>query len=186
MLRLPAWILGALFIVSAVIAILALRQNNQTMIELRNDVYQADQTGGDVESALGKLRAYVHSHINTDLSSGGNAIKPPIQLKYTYERLVAAEQKRVDSVNAKVYTDAQNHCQALHPASFSGRQRVPCVEQYVTANGVKAQAVPPALYQFDFVSPTWSPDLAGFSLLASIFLAIALVAALTLRRLRLS
>lgn len=156
----------AVGLVSGLVGLYALRQNNLGMIRLREAVYQADQSGGDTEKALRELRTYVHSHMNTDLSSGGNAIKPPIQLKYRYERLMAAEKERVKSANAGVYTQAQAYCERQNQG-FSGRNRVPCIEAYVTANGIKENAIPEALYKFDFLSPGWSPDLAGWSLVVS-------------------
>lgn len=171
--RIPYWIFLILFIFSAAISIYTLRQNNLNMVRLREAVYEADKNGGDVNTALNNLRRYVYGHMNTDLASGGNAIKPPIQLKYTYERLVAAEQQRVNEANSNIYTEAQNYCQARNPEGFSGRVRVPCVEEYVSRQGVKTNPVPPALYQFDFISPTWSPDLAGLSLLVSGVLFVA-------------
>ena len=134
------------------------------MVKLRAEVYAADQAGGDVNKALNNLREYVYGHMNTNLSSGGNAIKPPIQLKYTYERLLEAEQQKNASSNSQIYTDAQNYCQTLVPAGASGRGRIPCVQDYVTSRGVKTTPIPTGLYQFDFVSPTWSPDLAGWSI----------------------
>jgi hypothetical protein len=48
-----------LFIISAVICVAALRNNNQTMIDLREAVYATDKNNGDVNAALNKLRAYV-------------------------------------------------------------------------------------------------------------------------------
>ncbi len=162
--RVPYHIFLVLFIVSGVVAIYALRHNNQTMVQLRSEVYAADQAGGDVNLALNNLRKYVYGHMNTDLSSGGNVIKPPIQLKYTYERLLAVEQQKAVSTNSQIYTDAQTYCQALVPAGVSGRGRVPCVQDYVTSHGVKITPIPTGLYQFDFISPAWSPDLAGWSL----------------------
>jgi hypothetical protein len=169
--------------VCAGLTVYALRQNNQTMTKLREAVYESDKNAGNTEAALAELRAYVHGHMNTSLSSGGNAIKPPIQLKYTYERLQAAEQQRVDTVNSQIYTDAQNYCQAQNPSSFSGGPRVPCVEAYVTSHGVSAQPIPAGLYKFDFVSPVWSPDLAGWGLLLSIILFLAFAASFTMDRL---
>ena len=52
-----------------------------------------------------------------------------------------------------------------------------CVQNYVVNHGgAQTNAnVPAGLYEFDFVSPTWSPDLAGWSLLATILLAIIFV-----------
>lgn len=164
----PYSVFFVLFVISALTAIYALRHNNQTMVELRGEVYATDQSGGDVNEALNKLRKYVYGHMNTNLSSGGNAIKPPIQLKYTYERLLEAQQQTAAISNSQIYTQAQTYCQALVPAGVSGRGRVSCVQDYVTGHGVKTTPIPTGLYQFDFISPTWSPDLAGWSLVAAV------------------
>jgi hypothetical protein len=144
------------------------------MSQLRDQVYAADKDGGDVEGALQQLRAYVHTHMNTSLASG-DGVYPPIQLKYTYQRLQQAEKDRVAAVNASVYTEAQVYCEQQNPTSFSGGARVACIEQYVTTHSTKEQTIPSALYKFDFVSPSWSPDLAGFSLAISVLLGFALL-----------
>lgn len=139
------------------------------MIILRNQLYTADKNNGDVSGALNKLRQYVYSHMNTDLSSGGNSIKPPIQLEYTYQRLESAAQASAN--NSGLYTEAENSCQAQIPASvsISGSGRISCVQNYImTHGGQAAAAIPAGLYEFDFASPTWSPDLAGWGMLASV------------------
>ena len=161
--RVPYSVFLVFFIITGITAIYALRANNQTMVKLRAEVYATDQAAGDVNGALNNLREYVYGHMNTNLSSGSNAIKPPIQLKYTYERLLEAEQQTNASSSSQIYTDAQNYCQARFPAGFSGSGRIPCVQDYVTSRGVKTTPIPTGLYQFDFISPTWSPDLAGWS-----------------------
>src|SRR5665213_911629 len=84
-----------LFIISAAVTVGALRHNNTTMIALRGDLYVADKDNGNVNLALNKLRTYVYGHMNTNLASGGDTIYPPIQLKYTYQRLQSAEQANV-------------------------------------------------------------------------------------------
>lgn len=179
----PRYVFLVLFILSAIMAIYSLRQNNLTMIRLREAVYEADKNGADVNKALNELRRYVHSHMNTDLSSGGNNIKPPIQLKYTYERLTAAAQKQAS--DSDLYTEAANYCQERIPASVSvsGRSRVDCVQEYILSRGGSAApAVPVGLYQFDFISPVWSPDLAGWSLVLSGLLLVLFIAKLILDR----
>lgn len=178
--QVPHAVFLALLIVSATTFIYALRHNNQTMIKLRANVYAADQTGGDVNGALNNLREYVYGHMNANLSSGDNAIKPPIQLKYTYERLLEAQQQKASVGSGQVYTDAQAYCQAQIPAnvSISGRGRVACVQDYVTSHGVKTLSIPTGLYQFDFVSPTWSPDLAGWSLVITALSGLGFIASL--------
>lgn len=169
------WYLFAAFVLCAGLAAFALRQNYQTMDDLRVMVYEADQSGQGVEKALQDLRAHVNAHMNTSLTGGAEGIYPPIHLKHTYERLVQAEQDRVNTVNSKVYTDAQAHCERLHPSSFSGGPRVPCIEQYVKDHGTTVQNIPDALYKFDFASPRWSPDLAGWLLVAGGFLLVVTV-----------
>lgn len=163
-----------LFLVSSLICVIALRSNNQQMVKLRSAVYAADKNNGDVNGTLNNLRRYVYAHMNTDLSSGNNSIKPPIQLKYTYQRLYDAQFNQVQATNQALYTDAENYCQSINQAYF-GTTRVPCVQNYVIDHGLKAAniSIPAGLYEFDFVSPSWSPDLAGWSLLTSIVLLIA-------------
>jgi len=164
------------FVISGSVAIIALRDNNLTAINLRNQLISVDQKDGDVSAALNNLRQYVYSHMNANLASGPDAIYPPIQLKYTYERLEAVQQATINAENAHVYTDAENYCQEIIPIGFSGRYRVPCIETYVTTHGAKAQPIPAGLYEFDFVSPFWSPDLAGWSIVVSaMFLLLFLV-----------
>jgi hypothetical protein len=164
----PVWVFAILFVVNGVVGVYSLRQNNTTMLKLRDAVAKADEQNGDTETALRNLREFVYKHMNTNLASGPNAIKPPIQLKYRYERLVKAEQDRINTLNGTIYTDAQAFCEKQNPEGLSGRGRVPCIQEYVTTHGgAQPQPIPDALYKFDFVSPTWSPDLAGWSLVIS-------------------
>lgn len=162
------WYFFALAGVFLVVAAIALRENNLRMVELRTAVYEADKNGGDVSGALTELQRYVTTHMNTKLT-GPNGVYPPIQLKYTYERL-RAESARAG--NEQIYTDAQRFCEAQNPNDFSGRNRVPCIQQYVEERGVTQKPVPQSLYKFDFISPVWSPDLAGFSVLAAVLLTL--------------
>lgn len=162
----------ALCIVSALVCVLALRSNNLTMIKLRNQVYAADKSNGNVEGSLEQLRSYVGAHMNTDLTTDNNSVYPPIQLKYTYQRLAAAAQSQSNSTGSQLYTQAEDYCQSLNSTNFSGRSRVPCVENYVSTHNTTTPGIPPALYEFDFISPTWSPDLAGWSLVTSIALLV--------------
>jgi hypothetical protein len=172
----PASILLGLFIASSLVCIFALRHNNQEMVKLRTAVYTADKNNGDVDMALNNLRQYIYAHMNTDLSSGTNNIKPPIQLKYTYQRLYADDLNQIESSNQKIYSDAQNACKAN--ATGYDPVRLFCIQNYAINHGVKGVdvSIPAGLYEFDFASPAWSPDLAGFSLLTSIiFLAAFLL-----------
>lgn len=168
------WILAAAFLLSLSVSIYALRQNNQQMVVLRQAVFEADVKGEGIEEALDNLRRFVHSHMNTNLSSGQGAIKPPIQLKHTYERLQAAEQKRLEDTSRSIYAEATAYCEARNPAGTLSSSRVPCVQEYITTNGAKVKDIPASLYQYDFVSPSWSPDLAGWSLVVTVLLFLSL------------
>ena len=63
---------------------------------------------------------------------------------------------------------------------FSGGPRVPCIEQYVKDHGTTAKSIPDAMYKFDFVSPTWSPDAAGLLLALSAVLFVLAAARILL------
>lgn len=170
----PLHLVLAVVIMSGVSA-LALRANNQRMLELRQAVFVADERGGDVEATLRELRQHVYTHMNTNLASGSNAVYPPIQLKYTYERLLAEAQADAKAQNAQVYTEAQAYCEQQYPDSFSGGPRVPCIRDYVASHNVATPTIPDSLYKFDFVSPRWSPDLAGWSIVVTGLLIVALL-----------
>lgn len=173
--KVKVWYLLVPLVISSSVCAMALRHNNLQMIQLRDAVYQADKSGNNVEGALYDLRTYVYDHMNTGLSTS-SSVYPPIQLKYTYQRLLQAAQTQVAANNTQTYADAQHYCEAQIPNGFSGRYRISCIESYVSSHGgQQAVNIPSAMYKFDFVSPRWSPDLAGFSLLTSILFGILLV-----------
>lgn len=170
------WFLVGIFAVSVMLSIFALRQNNLTMIALRDNVYAADKQGGDVEAALRELRVFVYGHMNTNLRAGSTSSEAPIQLTETYNRLVAAEQARVASIggNGAVYAAAQQKC----ADKAVGTENLQCIQQYLTDNGGnKFQLSLPSkeFYTFDFVSPAWSLDLAGVSLIVAVASGLLLI-----------
>lgn len=172
--RMRSWYFVVAIVISGGIAVAALRHNNITALKLRDTVLTVDQQNGDVEGALRELREYVYSHMNSHLAVPGGAY-PPIQLKYRYERLMAAEKARAESANAQLYTEAQRYCEAQIPTGRS-LYRIQCIQDYISQHGAAAQrAVPDSLYKFDFIPPTWSPDLAGWSLVLTGVLVLAFV-----------
>jgi hypothetical protein len=172
----------AAFAACALVCIMALRANYAGMVERRAAVYAADEKGEGVEVALQELRRYVGQHMNTTLDTG-KGVYPPIQLKHTYERLVKAEQDRVKTSNDRIYTDAQRYCERQDPNSFFGRERIPCIQKYIKDHpSSKARTIPDALYKFDFTSPRWSPDLAGWSIVLGVALLFLTLLRFTLGR----
>jgi hypothetical protein len=177
------WHFLILAVISGTVCAYALRDNNLHMVQLRDAVYRADKENGDTHAALNNLQRYVFAHMNTGLTSGQNAVYPPIQLKYTYDRLVAAQTAATNSPDNDIYSQAQKYCEAAFPTGFSGSNRLGCIQSYVKQHGITtAQAIPKSLYQFDFTAPKWSPDLAGWSLLVTIFFVLSALVLAVLRR----
>lgn len=163
-----AFIFLGLFLVSAVICLLALRHNNFEMGRLRGAVYAADKSGIGVEDALQNLQSYVTSHMNTNLDTAGG-ISPPIQLRYTYERAQEATTQGISKSNQQLYTRAQDYCQNKFPTAYFAY--VQCNQDYLASHDINIKigvGPSPDLFKFDFASPTWSPDLAGWSLVVAV------------------
>jgi hypothetical protein len=122
-----------------------------------------------LEQALTDLRTYVFNHMNTNLSSGFSAVKPPIQLKYQYERLTAAAKANYDAASAKMLADAERICVEQYPGSVFSQPRLECAKAYAANHLITQTNIPDDLYKFDFASPVWTPDKAGWSILAAGF-----------------
>jgi len=166
------WYFLAGLLIFGVISLVALRHNNEQMVRLRDAVYAADKDNGDVEGSLRTLREYVYGHMNTSLSSGPNAVHPPIQLKYTYERLEQAQESQLGQGDSTLYQAAQSYCDSQ---SDVGSEVIACIQQYAADHGAQLAPVPPSLYEFDFVSARWSPDLAGWCLVLTVLSALGLL-----------
>lgn len=159
-----------LFAVSVGGMIVALNANSRGAKSRYDNLIAVDAAGGDVEAALAELREFIYGHMNTTIGSP-TGVYPPIQLKGTYDRLVAAEEARIKSANSQLYDEATVHCESLFPAgNLPGRAE--CVSSYVAERGVVGNSVPDGLYKFNFASPTWSPDLAGWLIVATVVLGI--------------
>jgi hypothetical protein len=172
-------ILFVLLILFICLSVYGLRQNNINMISLKNQLFAADKNDGNVNGDLNKLRTYIYNHMNTSPGTK-DGVYPPIQLKYTYQRLLTQAKADIAEQNTQLYTQAVSYCTSIEPNAtadeISLRQLATCEEQNYIAKPLASAYVSPALYEFDFISPLWSPDLAGFSILISIALIIAIIA----------
>jgi len=162
---------GGLSLLSGALFVYGLIQNGNGAVERYNALIAVDQAGGDVEESLNDLRGYIYSHMNAEIGSP-NSIYPPVQLKDTYERLAKAEEDRVDQVNGNLYSAAQAFCEANGSQGFSGGNRLGCINEYVDQNGAAIVSIDESLYKYDFVSPRWSADIAGFSVLFFVLFAV--------------
>jgi hypothetical protein len=172
-------ILVVLLIFFVCLSIYGLRQNNLEMVKLKNQLMTADKDDGNVNGDLNKLRSFIYNHMNTSPSSN-DGIYPPIQLKYTYQRLLAQAQGGITAQNTQLYNQAVAYCNSVEPNATADedslKQLATCEEEHYIAQPLASAYVAPALYEFDFISPLWSPDLAGYSILISVALLIAIIA----------
>ena len=175
--RIKTWQLLVLLILVGFIAATFLRLNNIGMIERRAAVIAADKTG-DQENTIQRLydlQQYVSGHMNTDLGKG-------VYLEAGYQRdsqaaLTAASGDQ--NPNGNIYKKAQEVC----APRFSGYSAayLQCttgeLAKYPSA-GDLAGAVnlpSPSSYLHSFSSPFWSPDFAGWSLVACAVLILMIV-----------
>jgi hypothetical protein len=156
----------------------ALRKNNLQMLSLRENVVKADETGEGVGAAVHDLQSFVSAHMNSTPPKLGN--EPAVQLKSSYDRAVATEKLRLTTARDKVNADAVNYCEAALPSSLLS-DRANCIIEYNTARPITGSAVVVDLYKYDFVSPRWTPDVAGWSMLVLGVLAAVFVGQLVWR-----
>ena len=183
--RIKTWQLVLLLILMCLIAATFLRLNNIGMIQRRDAVLQADK-GTDTtitQTRLYDLQRYVAAHMNANMGT--------IYLEGQYKR---DSQKAIDAAsddanpNGNVFKRAQEIC-APRYANLGGYSQAyqQCViselNSFSPSDDPAAQVSLPRAdqYRFSFVSPVWSPDFAGFSVLicaAIVFLIIARLVAL--------
>lgn len=170
-----AWVglsLG-LLVLTAGLAIFGLRRNNQVMGQLREAVFAADREDGDIEGALQRLRDHVIHHMNSDLVQNREAeqtqTEKPIQLAYKYYRdTLAAHQTVVDQLGAGMPAILEQSRAVCETEQVPISERLVCLQAETGRRG--GSGYPPIeplvkdFYVFDFVSPSWSPDLAGWSI----------------------
>ena len=167
-------LLLVLFFVLVSASTIALRSNNMQMIELRQSLLAADRTGDNVDKALYDLRFYVVNHMNTSVSTNGSN-EPPIQLVNTYYRAILQREVYDATINKTTsrYNAAVKQCKG----EIDLYKQVSCVENYLTThgNGITNPNLPnKMLYEFNFVSPWWSPDAAGLLIIASVVVGLLL------------
>lgn len=167
------WQLGLAFVISIPISAYLLRQNNLGMVERRDAVILADETTGDinkVEPSLIELRDYVSSHMNTDLGQ-------PLELPGSYNTAVKEIQKNFkDPTVHRAYRKGEIAC---NKPSVPLNTQAQCIQDYVLNHGgsaARSLAFPPKeQFTYSFVSPAWSLDLAGLSVMITVLLGALII-----------
>lgn len=174
--RVKTWQLFLLLLLTIFIAATFLRLNNIGMIQRRDAVLAADK--GDnmqvTQSRLYDLQRHVSSHMNTNMGS--------IYLEGQYERdsqKVVANAGGNESPNGNVNVQADAACKPR----FSGYSQaylqcfVDELEKFAPGQSLASTVNLPKVdnYRHSFASPIWSPDFAGFSVLAAIAIAFIII-----------
>lgn len=162
-------------VLSGLGSVYGLRNNNLRMVELREAVLTADEQGEgqqQLDEKLKELANFVTTHMNTDLSRGRELAidgEAPVQLayKYYYDSILnIATYVKSSQANLSLLGEARIACEV---SSVPISERLQCVNQELAnLSHDKFPQVEPLskdFYVYDFASPVWSPDLAGFSLI---------------------
>lgn len=158
-----------------VLGVFFLRQNNLHMITLRNLTIQADEQNKDIPKALTNLRNYIAAHMNTGMGERG------IYLEHSYQRSYEAAVQTAIQNGSKVYEQADQACQAAYSKASSFQAYAQCVADKTASANLPVKMPSADLYRFNFISPAWSPDVAGFTLLAASLAGLLLVGRLVLQ-----
>ncbi len=145
------------------------------MVERRKAVLAADSSGDTnvTRDRLYDLQRYVSSHMNTNMGKG-------VYLETSYKKDVqAAYEAAALNLNGNVYRLAQDVCEP----QFSGwsyayiQCTVDELNKYSSSSDlISSVQLPKAdMYLHSFVSPLWSPDFAGWSVLLSVVILIIII-----------
>lgn len=175
--QVKTWQLVVLLVMIGFVSATFLRLNNVGMVQRRDAVLAADESNDTValNQRLYDLQRYVSSHMNTDPGR--------IALDNTYKRAYDAKLKEfeasakkqssndvVSKVRAVCDTKAQQGGYGYFSTAADPRY-VACINEewskYPAAQVANLQFEAPstAPYYHTFVSPAWSPDFAGWSLI---------------------
>ncbi len=179
--RLKTWQLVILLIFSGFVAATFLRLNNIGMVQRRAAVISADTAGNSekTKNTLYDLQRYVASHMNTDMGKG-------VYLEATYKKDVQAAYAVATNdtnANGNIYKKAQDVCRpqfeymsyAYIQCTTSELAKYPASSELISSVELpKADS-----YRHSFISPIWSPDFAGFSVLIFVVILIMIIARAT-------
>lgn len=168
--RIKTWQLLILLVLMGLLAATFLRLNNIGMVERRTAVLQSDEAGDTtaLKNNLFSLQRWSASHMNASTDA--------FYLEKSYNKAVKkAVQKanqntsNISKVAAKARRAADAVCQQRFSGYGVGYSQCFAAEFAKAAPSQSDQLAAPELprpgqYRHEFVSPKWSPDFAGWSL----------------------
>lgn len=185
--QIKTWQLAVLLIMAGFVAATFLRLNNVGMIERREAVEDADKSGDVIalSQRLYDLQRYVSAHMNADPGR--------IALDHTYKRVYDRELKNFEEAiknrsNNDTISKVRAVCDARAQQGGYGRfttqadpRYVSCINEewskYPAARTSNIQFEAPSTepYYHTFVSPAWSADFAGWSLVVAGMILLVIV-----------
>lgn len=173
------WQLFIILIFAGLLAATFLRLNNVGMVERREAVKVADEQGDPqvLQERLYELQRYSMSKMNA--SSGAFSLTH--QFSRDYE---AAIQKTVVGDSLEINRKIEQECKAQTNSTY-GQAWIQCFEDRLGAMGpgkdpVKDVQFPnPDEYRIEYMSPVWSADFAGFTVLLCLIIAVLIIARIT-------
>ncbi len=185
--QVKTWQLVVVFVLVSFIAATFLRLNNVGMLERREAVFNADKNGdiAVLEKRLFDLQNYVSSHMNADPGR--------IALDHSYKKLYNEKLKGFENLakansGNNVVAKVREVCDARARAGGYGwftsqadPRYVNCINEewskYPAAQEVSLKFEAPATepYYHTFVSPLWTADFAGWSVLIAMAILLIIV-----------
>lgn len=178
--RVKTWQLVILLVLSLFVSATFLRLNNTGMVERREAVFAADKRGDEqqIQDRLYDLQRYASSHMNANPGD--------IYLDKEYNRDVQdiIDAERSDSSErSKAFKQADTRCKAQFSVYSQAYIVCNAAEQKKIQDSLPAsqassdlvQFPDPLLYRHAFISPVWSTDFAGLSVLISVLLLLVIL-----------
>ena len=175
--RVKTWQLLVLLVIMCFVTATFLRLNNIGMVQRREAVINADEAG-DVQNMterLYDLQRYVSAHMNADLGQG-------VYLEKSYNRDLQewmTSQYGTSNPNGNIYNAADEVC-APQFSNYSYAY-LNCITnelaKYPSATDPASDTSKPRqeAYIHSFYSPLWSPDFAGWSVIACIVIVLMIL-----------
>lgn len=183
------WQLFILLLLVIFVDLTALRLNNVGMVRRREAVETADKAG-DVEAARKatiELANYVYNHMNSGgivYSDETHWFKINREVKIVWANIYESDMRKAEQIareaesnnpNGNIFKKAEEACRPRFHGGYSlAYQQCILDEQnkYPASNRgqIKAQYPNISEYTYNFVTPLWSPDLAGWTTLTAAIL----------------
>lgn len=171
------WQLLILLILMLFVSATFLRLNNTGMIERRNAVASADKSGNvdDITARIYDIQRYSAAHMNAETGV--------FYLQEQYNRDVQKQAANASSSGSAKALEIRKAADAVCQPQFRGWSPA-YVRCYVNElnkhsadeiSSANLQLPNSAQYRYSFTSPLWSPDFAGWSLLVSLALLLAII-----------